>query len=415
MIYRVEGGMPLRGSVKISGCKNAVLPILFATLLTRGTSLLYGVPEITDVETVLSLLRAFGADISRPEPHTVQIDTSHLEYTRPSDDFTRAIRASTYLIGACLGRFGKVGLSTFGGCGFCDRPIDLHLKAVRSFGGEIYENEIICKQLVANRVVFPVVSVGATVNSLLLASQIPEESILENVAIEPHVMSLVTFLRIAGCRISILHTPRPTFFVRGGRLKGVRMKMIPDMIEAGTYLISALINGGEVTVDGIEPSHLSSLFTLLRRAGTDIVVRENSATITCDKPPKPMHIVCEPFPGIPTDLSPILAGALARYGSGTLRDTVFSKRRSFLSPYHSLGANYIEKEDGTLVFLPADPPRTDTLTVPDLRAGAGMLLYALSVGQPVVVEDPSNYILRGYEDFTKKINALGANVSVVTR
>ncbi len=414
MIYRIEGGRRLRGSVKIGGSKNAVLPILFATLLTRGKSTLFGVPEITDVETVLSLLRTFGAEITRLAPDIIEIDTQNLSYATPSEAFTRVIRASTYLIGACLGRFGKVELPMFGGCSFCDRPIDLHLRAVRAFGGEIQENEIICKQLYANRVIFPKVSVGATVNGLLLASQIEDESILENVAIEPHVLSLVAFLRIAGCRISILSTPRPTFFVRGGKLRGVRMRMIPDMIEAGTYLLSAFITGGSVTVEDIDPSHLHSFFSLMKKAGADLLLKEHSATLSLPKPPKRVDIVCAPYPGIPTDLSPILAGTLAHYGNGTLLDSVFPKRKSFLLPYHALGANYAENENGSITFSSRDTIRSDTVSVPDLRAGAGIVLYALATHSLITVDDESDYILRGYEHFTSKLSALEAYVSEAT-
>lgn len=408
MIYHVRGGRKLEGSVKIGGSKNAVLPILFATLLTRGKSILSGVPEITDVDAVLSLLRAFGADVRRVAPDTLEIDTNNLSYASPCEKITRQIRASTYLIGACLGRFGRVEISAFGGCSFCERPIDLHLQAVRAFGGEISENEILCKQLFANRVIFPIVSVGATVNGLLLASQIEDDSVLENVAIEPHVLALVAFLRIAGCRISVLHTPRPTFFVRGGRLQGVKMRVIPDMIEAGTYLISALVTGGRVTVEDIDPAHLGALFSLLKKMGADLVIKEHSATVISCAKPYPPHAICAPYPALPTDLSPILAAMLARYGMGTLCDTVFPKRRSFLAPYHALGVNFAQLDDGTISFSPADAPRADCISVPDLRTGAGAVLYALSLNNDITVYDTQDFILRGYEYFTKKLNALGA-------
>ena len=411
MIYRVEGGSPLYGSVKIGGSKNAVLPILFATLLTRGKSLLTNVPAITDVESVLSLLQTFGARICRPTQDAVEIDTTCLSYTPPPEAFTRTIRASTYLIGACLGRFGKIDLPAFGGCSFCERPIDLHLKAVQAFGGEIQENQIICKQLLSNRVVFPRISVGATVNGLLLASQIEEESILENVAIEPHVLSLIAFLRIAGCRISILRSPRPTFFVRGGKLQGVKMRMIPDMIEAGTYLLSAFLTGGKVTVNDIDPSHLTSFFSLMEHAGATVFKKERSATLFCKERSKRIHITCAPYPAVATDLSPILSAMLARYGMGSVKDTVFPQRNSFLSPYHSLGANFLTQEDGSISFLPPDPPRAHTVSVPDLRSGAGLILYALSLPTTTVIDDTHGYLLRGYENFTEKINALGAYIS----
>ena len=413
MIYRVEGGVPLYGSVKIGGSKNAALPILFATLLTRGKSTLTGIPDITDTKTVLSLLQSFSATVSYPEQGTVEIDTTDLSYTTPSESFTRSIRASTYLIGACLGRFGRVEIPTFGGCSFCERPIDLHLMAVRAFGGEITENEIFCKQLCANKVIFPKISVGATVNGLLLASQIREMSVLENVAIEPHVLALVGFLRRAGCHISVRRTPRPTFLVRGGRLHGVRMRMIPDMIEAGTYLLCPLLTGGEVTALDIAPSHLFSFFSLAEQMGASVRIGERCATLSRTAPPRPVHIRCAPYPGIATDLSPLLSAVLARYGTGTITDTVFPSRRSFLSPYRALGANAIE-EEAHIRFLAPDAPRSDTVSVPDLRTGAGVLLYALSLDTPITVHDSADYILRGYEHFTKKLNALGANVGEVT-
>ena len=367
------------------------------------------------MDTALSLLRDYGAVISRPERHTLEIDTTHLDDATPNPESIRKIRASTYLIGACLGRFGRAELPTFGGCAFCERPIDLHLMAAKAFGAQIEGNEIKCKQLLANRVTFPIVSVGATVNSLLLASQIPKVSVLENVAIEPHILSLITFLRIAGASIRIVPAKRPTFLVRGARLRGVTMTMIPDMIEAGTYLLSALISGGRVTVRDIDPAHLRAFFTVMREAGADLTLTENAATLSRTSPMRSVSVTCAPYPAIATDLSPLLAASLARHGTGSLSDTVFPNRRSFLAPYRALGASITETGDGTFLFTSPDTVRERVLAVPDLRCGAGMILYALSLSTPIEIVDERGWILRGYEDFTLKLNALGANVSVVTR
>ena len=407
--YHVFGGTPLRGEVAVGGCKNAVLPILFATLLTRGENIFDNVPRISDVQCVLKILHSLGVRTSYLDLHTLSVDATDAAFAVPDADAVRHIRASTYLIGSMLARFGRVMLQSFGGCAFCERPIDLHLMAAHAFGAKEDANELLTSHLCACHISFPIVSVGATVNALLMAASLSQLSVLSGVAIEPHVLALIQYLRMAGADIRISSHPKPTFFVRGGSLHGVRMRMIPDMIEAGTFLLAGAATGGTVSVRDVDPSHLESLLRALSRGGADIEVHESTVRLSLPACKQRMHFVAEPHPGIATDLSPLLCALLARIGEGTMRDTVFPTRKSFLRAYYDLGANY-ETNDAVIRFLTPGAPREDSVTIPDLRAGAGAVLFALANATEVTLTDENKYIERGYENFKGKLTQLGARI-----
>lgn len=407
--YRIFGGKPLFGEVTIGGCKNAVLPILFATLLTRGKNIFENVPRISDVECVLTILHSLGVRTAYLDLHTLAVDASDAVLSTPDAESVRRIRASTYLVGSMLSRFGSVTLQRFGGCSFCERPIDLHLLAARAFGAHEESGKLFAPALHPCSLIFPIVSVGATVNALLMAASLSEWSTISGVAIEPHVLALVHYLRMAGAEIRIRPYPVPTFFVRGGRLRGVRMRMIPDMIEAGTFLLAAATTGGTVRVREADPSHLKSLLDALACGGAEIEKGEKSVRLSFSKAACEMHFIAEPHPGIATDLSPLLCAFLSRVGAGSMRDTVFPTRKSFLRAYSALGANYELSEQEIRFFAPSEP-RESFVSVPDLRAGAGTVLFALSNAGEATLSDENEYIARGYENFKGKLQGLGANI-----
>lgn len=407
--YHIFGGIPLHGETSVGGCKNAVLPILFATLLTRGENILENVPRISDVECVLDILRSLDVRVSYLDLHTLLVDATDASPSLPNSAAVRRIRASTYLIGSMLARFGSVTLQSFGGCSFCERPIDLHLLAARAFGAGEEGDVLSAPALHAADLTLPLISVGATVNALLMAASIEKCSVISGVAIEPHVLALVHYLRMAGAEIRIRSYPVPTFFVRGGRLSGVRIRMIPDMIEAGTLLLAAAITGGTALVHRVDPSHLQSLLEALSLAGAEIDKTEDSVRLTLPKNAAEMHLVAAPYPGIATDLSPLLCALLARLGTGSMRDTVFPERRSFLDAYHALGANFALADASIRFFAPSEPRRR-SVSVPDLRAGAGTVLLALAGAGEAILTDENEYISRGYENFKGKLQMLGAHI-----
>ena len=403
--FVVRGGRPLYGTVPVGGSKNAALPLLFATLVTNGVSRIRGVPDIDDVHAALTILRAFGAVISHPSDGVYTIDTEHVRYTIPPETAVRSIRASTYLLGASLARFGRVRIQPFGGCAFSDRPIDMHLDAARALGAQVGTLDITAKEcLVGGHIVFPKVSVGATVNALLLASTARGETIIENPAVEPHVTALAEYLRDTGADITF-GDGRIT--VRGASLHGADATVIPDMIEAGTYLLAGLVTGGAVTVDGVITDHLRALSELLRAAG--VVVREGEMSVFATAPRRlsAMAVTAAPYPAFPTDLQPLMAPLLAVCRGGTLADTVFPERFGYLEALSSFGV-VSERRYGSASVFPS-VLRPACATVPDLRGGASLLLCALAAeGESRISE--SSVLYRGYEKPVEKFRALGADI-----
>ena len=254
--FIVNGNRALSGSVEVSGSKNAALPLIFATVITRGVSVLHNVPEISDVDVAIELISAFGAEIKKLNGDLI-IDTTDLYYARPSDALVSKIRASSYLLGACLARFGICHLQSFGGCNFDSRPIDMHINGMTLLGAEGIGDKFVSKRLIGNDVFFKKISVGATVNALLLASSAEGKSRIFGYAKEPHVISLVDFLRSAGADITLFED---RIEVVGSALHGADAFVIPDMIEAGTYAALSLLTGSDIKICNIQKNHLSSFF-----------------------------------------------------------------------------------------------------------------------------------------------------------
>ncbi len=399
---KISGGVPLYGEVRVGGAKNAVLPIIFATLITHGVTVIENVPNISDVDDCINIIEAFGALVKR-DADTLQIDTRRLAYKSPPTDAVCRIRASTYLIGACLSRFGFAELMPFGGCNFSDRPIDLHLTLSELFGAKRVKNTLISTGLHPAYAVLRKVSVGATVNALLLAAATGGVSKITPYAKEPHIFSLIEYLRTAGARIE---TDEKTITVFGTRLRGGYSRIVGDMVEAGTYLAAGMITGGKVTVLGAPPDHLSSFLSPLALSGADISCDSGSIT-AIGLPMREVNILTGPYPDFPTDLQPIAAPLLALGGGGCICDTVWAERFGYLSALNRFGLDY-EIVSGTAkikksAFTPAD------VTAPDLRGGGACILAALcAVGDSSI--DNSELIYRGYERITEKLMSLGAKI-----
>ena len=402
--YQLYGGAPLCGRVTVGGSKNAALPILFAALSVSGISTIGNLPAIADVRVALSLLAELGAILTYEDAHTVRLDTRAVAFGVHDTALTAALRASTYLLGAELARFGESRLYDFGGCAFCPRPIDLHLYAIRAFGGVVEGDRIVLPNPSAAHVVFPIPSVGATVNALILAAHVPEISVLENVALEPHVMALVAYLRAAGAEITLSgHTMR----VRGGCLHGVSFDVSPDMIEAGTYLLAGALTRGRVEVEGVVPSHLYALTDVLLRMGATVLVEEARITVAVEQPLLPVAVTAAPYPAFATDLAPLMGALLCTVGGGSVTDGVFPDRIGYTRAFEAMGARLFL--DGARVCFLSPPIHGASVAVADLRGGAAVVLAALYV-RDVTRLSRCEILNRGYEAFFDTLRSLGAAV-----
>ena len=399
----VKGGEALGGKVTVSGSKNAALPIIFASLLTRGQSIIHRTPDIGDVRVATAIIESLGARCER-SGDTLIINTERLVFRRPDDSLVSQIRASTYLLGASLARFGRAYIQSFGGCDFCKRPIDLHLLACRTFGADVCGDGIFSHGLRGGTIKFPKVSVGATVNAILLAATASGESRIENFAREPHIFNLIDYLRSAGADITI---EKNAIIIHGRELSGGEVTVEGDPIEAGTYAALSAITGGNITVLGVSYASLEAFFAPLLEAGAHL---DTDGGITLRTLPKEQtSIVAEPYPGFPTDLQPIAAPILACANGGTLEDRVWQGRLGYLAALAPFGVSYRAYPTGAEIFH-SELHAADTIA-PDLRGGASALLIALAARGESRIRS-SEIIARGYENIEKKLRTLGAEIRI---
>ena len=399
----VEGGRSLFGEITPQGSKNAALPIIFASVLVRGISKINNVPRISDVDVALEILKDLGAktDISG---NTLWIDTENLTYKTPKEELVLKIRASTYLIGALLGRFGVAEIMEFGGCNFDKRPIDLHIFAAEKFGASTDGNIIKTRGLRGAAVNFSKASVGATINALIMASAAEGESVITGGAREPHVFALVDFLRSAGVSIYIEDN---AFRVRGAEMKKAASDVIPDMIEVGTYLLLAPLTDGEVWIKKKYADGLTSSLEVLSRAGVCVDLRENVKVY--GKPKDKITVDTAAYPGYPTDLQPQIAPVMAKCFGGTIRENVWLGRFGYLSEMAKFGVKYEREDNFARIYPSAVRPAQAVAT--DLRGGMACLMTALSAKGKSRILNAEN-ILRGYSDLEEKLQKLGASVKI---
>ena len=399
----VRGGSSLAGDVTVSGSKNAALPIIFSTLLTRGVNRIYGAPDIGDVRVALEIIEGFGASVLRQGRELI-IDTSVLRYARPCDSLVSAIRASTYLLGASLSRFGIAELQSFGGCGFQTRPIDFHIMACERFGACLIDGKLVSHGLIGAHMRFPRASVGATVNAILLAASAKGKSIIENYAREPHIFGLIDFLSSAGAEITVTDE---AIIVEGRELSGGCTAIEGDAIEAGTYAVLSLLSGGNIRVRGVEPSALSSFFEPLLESGASLDLSDGIRLY--GRLSHTSHIVALPYPDFPTDLQPIAATALAFYEGGIIEDRVWQGRFGYLSALAPFGVRFSAYPSSAQIY-PSELHAADTVA-PDLRGGAAALILALTANGESRISSLET-IERGYERIEEKLSRLGADIKI---
>ena len=410
--YVIRGGKPLVGDVNIGGAKNAAVAILPATILAGGKCLIENLPCISDVMASLQILSELGASIRMVSRSTYEIDTSHLDSTEVSNELSRQMRASYYFLGALLGRFGSGQVAMPGGCNLGPRPIDQHLKAFTAFGAEdsveYGQIHVRSEHLVGGHVFFDTVSVGATMNAMLAAVLAEGTTILENVAREPHIVDLANFLNMMGADVHGAGTD--VIKIHGVKeMHGCNYSIIPDQIEAGTYMIAAAITGGDVLVKNIIPKHMDSLTAKLEEMNVKVAEWEDSIRVMADEPLRAVNVKTMSYPGFPTDLQPQIATLLAVCnGTSVLTENVWENRYQYMGELRKLGADVeingrVATIHGIKHFSGAEVSATD------LRAGAAMILAALAAEGETII-DGVRYIDRGYEDVEEKFRAMGADI-----
>ena len=414
-IYEINGGKPLNGSVTISGAKNAAVAILPAALLVSGKCRIENVPDISDVRILLDILDGMGADIQCPEPHVVEIDCTAVHCTEPNADLVREMRASYYLMGALLGRFGKAHVALPGGCNFASRPIDQHIKGFLALGADVDETEdYVALQpgpdgLQGSRFSLDMASVGATVNIMIAATLLPGQTIIENAAKEPHIVDLANFLNTMGARISGAGTD--TVKIRGvNSLKGGTYTIIPDQIEAGTYLAAVTATGGNVLVQNVIPKHLECITTKLQEMGARIIPFDDAVRIISDRRLRQATVKTRPYPGFPTDMQAQVCVCMAlANGVSRLTESVYETRFfGYCTELETMGAN-IKISGKTATVTGVEKLRGAEVYAHDLRAGAALVIAGLAAEGVTYVEH-IHFIERGYENIVEKLTALGADI-----
>ena len=413
--YEINGGRPLEGTVTISGAKNAAVAILPAALLVSGKCRVENVPDISDVRILLDILEGMGVKLAYPEPHVVEIDSTAVHCTEPDKNLVRKMRASYYLMGALLGRFGRAHVALPGGCNFASRPIDQHIKGFLALGADVDERAdyISLKPteegLHGARISLDMASVGATVNIMVAATLLPGQTIIENAAKEPHIVDLANFLNTMGARITGAGTD--TVKIRGvNTLKGGTYAIIPDQIEAGTYMAAVTATGGNVLVQNVIPKHMECITTKLQEMGSKVIVFDDAIRVIRNEPLRMTTVKTRPYPGFPTDMQAqvCVCMALAR-GTSRLTESVYETRFfGYCSELENMGAK-IRIDGKTATVIGVDSLHGARVYAHDLRAGAALVIAGLSAQGTTQVED-IHFVERGYEDLIGKLTALGAQI-----
>ena len=410
--FVIHGGRPLVGEVTISGAKNAAVAILPATILAADKCIIENLPSISDVAASLDILSAMGARVRVLDKHTAEVDTSHICTTSVPDELSRQMRASYYFLGALLGRFGKGTVAMPGGCYLGPRPIDQHLKAFTALGAEdVVDNgmiEVSAPVLRGEEIFFDTVSVGATINAMLAAVMAEGQTVLENVAKEPHIVDVANFLNTMGADVRGAGTD--VIKVHGvRRMHGCTYTIIPDQIEAGSYMVGAAITGGNVLIKNVIPKHLEPITSKLEKAGAHVEEYDDSVRVSRTGDIEPLNIKTMPHPGFPTDMQPLMSVLLTlAKGTSIITEGIWENRFRYVDELVRMGVNIqvagrVAVIEGVQELLPAPMRATD------LRAGAAMIMAALAADGVSEITEIS-HIERGYEDIAEKLRGLGADI-----
>ncbi len=415
--YVIKGGTTLRGEVEISGAKNAAVAIIPAALMVDGVCRIENVPQISDTDMLLTILSELGAKIRYINKSTVEIDCTQVRYQDAPYDLMRKIRASYYLIGAMLGRFGSAKTTMPGGCNFGVRPIDQHIKGMTALGADVkIRNGFVYADTADGRphgarIYLDKVSVGATMNIILAATLAQGRTIIENAAREPHIVDLANFLNSMGADIRGAGTD--TVKVNGvDALHGGSYAIIPDQIEAGTYMVAAAATGGEVLIRNVIPRHLECISAKLRETGTIVQEYGDSVLVKGASVLRRANVKTLPYPGFPTDMQPQMGTLLClANGTSVITEGIYDNRFKYVNELRKMGAEI--QVDGRVAVIEGGTKLSGApVKACDLRAGAAMVIAGMCASGTTVIED-IHYIERGYENFVGKLQALGAEIELV--
>ena len=410
--FIIQGGKKLEGEVKISGSKNAALPIIAATILIQGKTILYNVPNIQDVQTMCEIIKDIGGKVNKKN-NKIIIDTSQIHTYEIPEDLMRKMRSSVILAGAIVGKYRKAKFSYPGGCEIGSRPIDLHLKGFEKLGINIKEEygEIICntEKIIGTQIHLDFPSVGATENIILASCLADGNTILTNAAKEPEIEDLVKFLNKAGAKIKGAGTDRIEI-IGVNRLSEISYNIMPDRIEAGTYLVAGAITGGNVKITNANPSHIEPVLNKLEEANCELDIGKNYVKIKAPKRIKAVDIKTMPYPGFPTDMQSIFTTMLTTArGTSVVVENIFENRYKYTQELIKMGAK-ITIEGRTAIVKGVRKLYNAKVSATDLRGGAALVMAGLSTKGISKVEN-IEYILRGYENFDKKIQNIHGNIT----
>lgn len=415
----INGGKPLSGEIVVSGMKNAAVAILLANIMVEGECIIENLPNISDVNASLDILTAMGATVEKLSPTCVKIDSKNIVACSAPDELVKKMRASYYVLGAELARFGRSTVACPGGCDFGVRPIDQHIKGFEALGATVTvtDNHIVAITsggIVGDSVFMDVVSVGATINIMLAAVKAKGVTVIENAAREPHIVDTANFLNACGAKISgagtdvIKITGVPT-------LKGVRYAIIPDMIEAGTYMVLAASTYGKIKISNVIPKHLESISAKLVEMGADVLEEDDSVTVSRSSELSPINVKTQPYPGFPTDMNPQMCVLMClANGKSRMMEGVWDNRFRYVEELKRMGAD-IDVSGKVATINGCDNSLVGAnVRAIDLRAGAAMVIAGLTAKGHTEIEDIF-HIQRGYEDIIGKLKAVGADIEIINK
>lgn len=414
--YVIKGGNPLVGEVEIGGAKNAALAILAAAIMTDETVTIDNLPDVRDINALLQAMGDIGAKIDRIDAHTVKINGSFVKDVPVDYDSMKKIRASYYLLGSLLGKYKRAEVTLPGGCNIGSRPMDLHIKGFRALGAnvEIRNGAVAAEaeKLVGSHIYLDKVSVGATINIMMAASMAEGKTTIENAAKEPHVVDVANFLNSMGANIRGAGTD--VVRISGvEKLHKTEYSIIPDQIEAGTFMFAAAATKGDVTVKNVIPKHLEATTAKLLEVGCEVEEFDDAVRVVASKPLRHTQVTTLPYPGFPTDMQPQMSVVLGiAQGTSTVTESIFENRFKYVDELTRMGAD-IKVESNIAIINGVEGYTGARVSAPDLRAGAALVIAGLSA-EGITVVDDIHYIQRGYEAFEEKLASLGAQIELVS-
>ena len=413
--YVIKGGNPLYGEVEIGGAKNAALAILAAAIMTDETVTIDNLPNVRDINVLLQAIEEIGAHVERVDIHKVKINGSFIRGVNVDNEFIRRIRASYYLIGALLGKYKHAEVALPGGCDIGSRPIDLHMKGFRSMGADIdiAHGLVIAraKELKGTHIYMDKVSVGATINIMMAAAMSDGKTVIENAAKEPHVVDVANFLNSMGANIRGAGTD-VIRIVGVEKLHATEYSVIPDQIEAGTFMFAVAAAGGNVLVKNVIPKHLEATTAKLLEVGCQVEEFDDSVRVISDGHLKHTQVTTLPYPGFPTDMQPQMAVLLGiAEGTSTVTESIFENRFKYVDELTRMGAD-IKVESNIAIISGVKRYTGARVNAPDLRAGAALVIAGLAA-EGITVVDDIYYIQRGYEALEEKLTKIGAKIARV--